>query len=50
MHAAVEDEFSRREVCDPVIAARVGEQSKVSFDFLVGAFGLTVGLGVVGCR
>jgi hypothetical protein len=47
VHTVIEDEFSSEKEVDPVVVARVGEQLEVLLDFLVGAFGLTVGLGVV---
>jgi hypothetical protein len=50
VHTVVEYEFGCWEVLHPVTAARVSKESKVLFNFLIRAFGLAVGLGVVSCH
>ena len=47
MHATVQDKLGSREVFDPVIMVNIGEKSEISLNFLVSAFCLAVGLGVI---
>ena len=47
VEAVVENEFGCWEMSDPVIVTCVGEEAEMSFDFLISAFCLTIGLGVV---
>src|ERR1700733_5302226 len=47
VHPAIEDEFCCRQMRYPVVLSRIGEQSEVTLDLLVGAFCLTVRLWVV---
>ena len=42
-------EFSSREEIQPTSGVVGAKDSKVSFDFLVDPFGLSICLGVVGC-
>jgi hypothetical protein len=49
VHATVKHKFSSRKECNPVIITRIGEESKVLFDFLISVFGLPIRLRVVCC-
>ena len=48
MDTGVDDEFGHGKVLVPVGLSTIDVQANVVLDFLIGAFGLSVGLRVVG--
>jgi len=47
MHMAIEDKFSGGKEGDPIVLVGICEESKVTFNFLVRVFCLTIRLGMV---